>query len=408
MIENTIAGLKVGDDHPVRLMGVINLSKESFYKGSVVSADYVLDAALKMVDEGADFIDVGARSTWPLAETITKQEERSRLIPAVRALEEIGVPVSVDTMFSDIAQEALSAGADIINDVSGFTADSGMPNVVKDNGCPVILMASNNIPGDPVGMDAVMDSLDRIITQAEDRGVDPDNIIIDPAIGKWVPEKLPLYDYETIDTLSRLRVFGKPVLVAISRKSFVGETLNKPADERLYGSLAATAIAVRNGAHIIRTHDVAPTLDAVRIAQNTRAKVPSVTSGDFGAELLDIRKSDDGARVMHSIGSTGVGSQVMKNKTIHLNILLKNITTTEALIIKQEMLARGGDAALPRDAVSHESERVSLVITGTRLQVERLIDKISNQVRNLPLVADMLRELLDKKDDTIFGYSGFK
>ena len=408
MIENTIAGLKVGDDHPVRLMGVINLSKESFYKGSVVSADYVLDAALKMVDEGADFIDVGARSTWPLADTITKQEERSRLIPAIRALNDIDVPISVDTMFSDIAQEALDSGADIINDVSGFTADSGMPNIVKDHGCPVILMASNNIPGDPVGMDAVMDSLDRIITQAEDAGIEPDKIIIDPAIGKWVPKKLPLYDYETIDTLSRLRVFQKPVLAAISRKSFVGETLDKPADERLYGSLAATAIAVRNGAHIIRTHDVAPTLDAVRVAQNTRAKIPYVASGDFGAELLDIRKGDDGVRVMRSIGATEIGSKVMKNKTVHINILLKNITTTEALIIKQEMLARGGDAALPRDAVSHESETADIVITGTQLQIERLISKIRNQARNLPLVADMLHELLDKKDDTVFGYSGFK
>lgn len=408
MIEKTIAGLKVGDNHPVRLMGVINLSRESFYKGSVVSFDSVLDAALKMVDEGAELIDVGARSTWPLAETISRQEERSRLIPAITALSDIDVPVSVDTMFSDIAQEALSAGANLINDVSGFTADPGMPGVVKEHGCPVILMASNAIPGDPVGMNAVMDSLNRIITQAEDGGVDPGNIIIDPAIGKWVPGKLPFYDYETIDTLSRLRVFGKPVLAAISRKSFVGDTLDKPAGERLYGSLAATAIAVRNGAHIIRTHDVAPTLDAVRVAQNIRTKIPYVASGNFEAELLDIRKCDDGARVMRSIGATGTGSQVMKTKTVHLNILLKNITTTEALIIKQEMLARGGDAALPREAVSHECDSVSLVITGTQLQVERLVAKIRNQVRNLPLIADMLRELLDKKDDTVFGYSGFK
>lgn len=408
MIENTIAGLKVGDGYPVRLMGVINLSKESFYKGSVVSADYVIDTALKMVEDGADFIDVGARSTWPLADSITKQEERTRLIPAIRALSDIGVPVSVDTMFSDIAEEALDSGADIINDVSGFTADLEMPNVVKNHGHSVILMASNSIPGDPVGMDAVMNSLDRIIIQAENAGIEPDKIIIDPAIGKWVPEKLPLYDYETIDTLSRLHVFQKPVLAAISRKSFIGETLDKPADERLYGSLAATAIAVRNGAHIIRTHDIAPTLDAVKVAQNTRVKIPHVASGKFEAELLDIRNRDDGVRVMRSIGATEIGSKVMKNKTVHINILLKNITTTEALIIKQEMLARGGDAALPRNAVSHESETADIVITGTQLQVERLIGKIREQARNLPLVADMLHELLDKKDDAVFGYSGFK
>src|SRR5659263_133589 len=107
----------------------------------------------------------------------------------------------------------------------------------------------------------------------------PDNIILDPAIGKWTPEKLPIYDYETIDNIQRLRIFKKPILAAISRKSFIGDTLDKPANDRLYGSLAATAIAVRNGAHIIRTHDVAPTVDAVRIAQAARARIPSIRSG---------------------------------------------------------------------------------------------------------------------------------
>ena len=405
MIEKTIAGLKVGDTQPVRIMGVINLSKESFYKGSVVQADSVLEAAQKMIKEGADLIDIGARSTWPLAQKISKEEERLRLIPALKPLQDIKVPISVDTMFADIADEALGAGADIINDVSGFTADDRMVEVAKEHNCPVILMASNRLPGDPVGMDAVMDSLGRIISNAEGNGINPDNIIIDPAIGKWTQEKLPLYDYETIDNIQRLRVFSKPILAAISRKSFIGETLNKPATERLYGSLAATAIAVRNGAHIIRTHDVAPTVDAVRVAEAARAKIPAVKSGEFEAELLYIKKSDDGARAMSAIGVTGTGSQVMKNKTVMYNILLKNVTTTEALIIKQEMLARGGDAALPREAVSHEAVNVNLIITGTHLQVERLIKKIKHQVRGLPLIADMLTELINKKNDPVFRYS---
>ncbi|MCZ7384446.1 MAG: dihydropteroate synthase, partial [Candidatus Methanoperedens sp.] len=352
MIEKTIAGLKVGDNQPVRIMGVINLSRESFYKGSVVLSDSVLDAAQKMIDEGADFIDVGARSTWPLANKISKEEERSRLIPAIKKLQDIAVPVSVDTMFADIAGEALDAGAEIINDVSGFTADPKMIEVAKQNNCPVILMASNKVPGDPVGMDAVMDAIERIISAAESDGIAPDNIIIDPSIGKWTPEKLPMYDYETIDTIQRLRIFEKPILAAISRKSFIGETLNKPANERLYGSLAAAAIAVRNGAHIIRTHDVAPTVDAVRVAERVRARVPVVSSGVFEAELLEIINKEDCRRAMRSIGATEAGSQVMKNKTVLYNIMLKNISATEALIIKQEMLARGGDAALPREAVS--------------------------------------------------------
>ncbi len=403
MIEKTIAGVKVGDNQPARVMGVINLSRESFYKGSVVSLDSVLDAALKMVDDGADFIDVGARSTWPLAVKISKEEERSRLIPAIKTLAEVAVPISVDTMFSDIGGEALEAGARIINDVSGFTADAQMIGVVKEHQCPVILMASNEVPGDPVGLDAVMDSLERIISRAEGNRID--NIIIDPAIGRWTADKLPIYDYETIDNLLRLHVFGKPILAAVSRKSFIGETLHKPAGERLYGSLAATAIAVRNGAHIIRTHDVAPTLDAVKVAQDTRVRIPMVASGDYEAELLDIRNKEDAARLMSSIGATKAGSGVMKNKTVFLNILLKNISTTEALIIKQEMLARGGDAALPRGAVSHEVDKVNLLIFGTQLQVERLIKKIKYQVRDLPLIADMLTELINRKNDVVFRYS---
>lgn len=405
MIEKTIAGLKVGDDQPVRIMGVINLSKESFYKNSVVSSGKVLDTALAMIREGADLIDVGARSTWPLADKISKYEERSRLIPAIRALCDISVPISVDTMFSDIAEEALIEGAGIINDVSGFTADKKMVEVAAKYECPVILMASNNIPGDPVGMNAIMEALERIIINAQDNGISPDSIIIDPAIGKWTSEKLPIYDFETIDNIARLKVFDKPILAAISRKSFIGETLNKPAGERLFGSLAAAALAVRNGAHIIRTHDIAPTLDAVRVAEAARARIPTARSGTIEAELLDVKNIEDCRKSMLSIGVTSTGSRIMMKKTQTLNILIRNISTTEALIIKQEMLARGGDAALPRDAVSHETQKVSLLISGTQLQVERLIKKISGQVRQLPAVADMLAELINRNTDTIFRYS---
>ena len=405
MIDKTIAGLKVGDNQPVRVMGVINLSKESFYSGSVVRADSVLNAAEKMIEEGVDLIDIGARSTWPLAQKISKEEESSRLIPAIRQLKDISVPVSVDTMFADLASEALDKGADIINDVSGFKSDERMADTVREHSCPVILMASNNVPGDPVGMEAVMSSIAGIISKAEDKGLDPDSIIIDPAIGRWTREKISTYDYEIIDTLGRLRIFGKPILAAISRKSFIGEALDKPAGERLYGSIAATAVAVRNGAHIIRTHDVAPTMDAVRVAERIRGKRQVIRSGAVEAELLDIIAQDDGARAMLSIGTTAEGSQVMKKKTVLCNILLNNVTTTEALIIKQEMLARGGDAALPKGAVSHEAENVSIIISGTALQIERLIHKIKHQARGLPHIADQLDELIKNNNDPVKRYS---
>ncbi|WP_135606790.1 dihydropteroate synthase [Methanococcoides sp. NM1] len=405
VVDVDICGLKVGDEHPVRLMGVINLSRESFYKGSVVDADSVLDVAYKMVDDGATIIDLGARSTWPLANPITKQEECSRLLPALKLLKDnVDAVISVDTMFADIAEKALEKGADVVNDVAGFAIDGGMLEVVADHGCPAVVMAAEKLPGDPIGMDAIMRSLNDILKRSEERGIDTDQLILDPAIGKWVPEKLPMYDLETIDQFERLKVFEKPLLAAISRKSFIGDLLNKPATERLYGSLAAAAIVVQKGAHIIRTHDVAETSDVVRIAGAIRSRQPVVEENGFEVSVLDISDPDDAALAMRNIGVTGTGSTIMKDKTVNRVLRVSNITTTEALIIKQEILARGGDAALERDAVSHETEKTDVIVMGTLLQVRKLADKLECQARNLPLVSKMIKDALKQESDVEYCY----
>ena len=409
IIHNRIAGLDIGDKHPVRTMGVINLSRESFYKGSITSPepDSMLQKAWNMIDEGADIIDIGARSTWPLAPVISIEEEKTRIKSALKGIaDNINVPVSIDTMYHEIADVALSCGADIINDVSGLVNDPMMINTAIDHDCPVIVMATDRIPGDPIGTDAIIVSLERIITNAEHKGIRGQNLIIDPAIGKWVSEKQPMHDFETIDNLARLRVLGKPILAAISRKSCIGEILGKPATERLYGSLAATAIAVRNGAHIIRTHDVAETIDTIRIAEAIKRRPVVVSESGFEMELVDIgiQKPDDAMRYMRTIGVTAAGSSVMKNKTRTIILHVKNITTTEALIIKQEMLARGGDAALPRDAVSHETEHVDAIVIGTVLQVSRLVAKLKGQARNLPIIANMVQQVLDNIDNVDVRY----
>ncbi|WP_135610376.1 dihydropteroate synthase [Methanococcoides sp. AM1] len=405
VVDVDICGLKVGDEHPVRLMGVINLSRESFYKGSVVDADSVLDVAYKMVGDGATIIDLGARSTWPLADPITKQEECNRLLPALEILKDnLDAVISVDTVFSDIAEKALEKGADVVNDVAGFATDGGMLDVVADHGCPAVVMAAGKLPGDPLGMDAIMRSLDDILVRSEERGIDTDQLILDPAIGKWVPEKLPMYDLETIDQFERLKVFEKPLLAAISRKSFIGDLLNKPATERLYGSLAAAAIVVQKGAHIIRTHDVAETLDVVQIAGAIRSRQPVVEENGFEVSVLDIANPDDAALAMRNIGVTGTGSIIMKGKTVNRVLRISNITTTEALIIKQEILARGGDAALERDAVSHETEKTDVIVMGTLLQVRKLADKLECQARNLPLISKMIKDALKQESDVEYCY----
>jgi dihydropteroate synthase len=421
VVDTTIAGITVGDAHPVRIMGAINLSRESFYKGSVTEQGNVVPVAEQMVAEGADFIDVGARSTWPLADKITKEEERKRLIPALEQLTgNVDVPISVDTQCADLASDALEMGARIINDVSGLTADPGMAEVVHEYVCPVVVMASDRVPGDVIGMDAVMQSLDRIIKKAEDTGIAPEQIIIDPAIGKWVPEKVPIYDFETIDQLERLKVFDKPVLAAISRKSLIGEVLDKPPADRLMGSIAATAIAVYKGAHIIRTHDVAGTVDAIRVAEAIKGR--NITAGkpdhsiealdnysakaldNYSIEVLDITSAKDAPGYFNRIGATGTGGRVMKDKTVYRVLKINNVTTTEALIIKQEALSRGCDAALPRDAVSHETDCVDLILMGTELQLKRLVVKLECQARDLPVIAGLVRTALQRFNDTIYRY----
>ncbi|NPE28014.1 dihydropteroate synthase [Methanococcoides sp. SA1] len=406
VVDVDICGLKVGDEHPVRLMGVINLSRESFYKGSVVDTDSLLDVAHKMIDDGATIIDLGARSTWPLADPITKEVECARLLPALELLKDnVDAVISVDTVFADIAEKAIESGADVVNDVAGFATDGGMLDVVAEHGCPAVVMAAGKLPGDPLGMDAIMQSLDDILIRSEERGIDTDNLILDPAIGKWVPEKSAMYDLETIDQFERLKVFEKPLLAAISRKSFIGDLLDKPATERLYGSLAAAAIVVQKGAHIIRTHDVAETSDVVQIASAIRSRQPVVEENGFEVSVLDIPYPNDAALSMRNIGVTGTGSKIMKNKTVSRVLRISNITTTEALIIKQEILARGGDAALERDAVSHETEKTDVIVIGTLLQVRKLADKLECQARNLPLISKMIKDALKQESDIEYRYS---
>ncbi len=406
-VDSDICGLKIGDRHPVRLMGVINLSNESFYKASVVDGDSVLDVARKMVDEGATMIDVGARSTWPLAKPISRKKEISRLLPVLDILQNnVDAIVSVDTMFSDIAEKALSRGVDVVNDVSGFTTDPEMMGVVRDYDCPAVVMASMEMTGDPLGMDEVITALDEIIHRSESNGIDPSRLILDPAIGKWVPEKEAVHDFEVIDQFQRLQAFEKPILAAISRKSVIDAVVNKPADERLQGSLAATAITVHKGAHIIRTHDVAATVDTVKVASAMRSFPSAIQEDRFRVSIIDITVPDDLAYYMRSVGVTPEGCSIMKNKSVSMAIRIDNITSTEALIIKQEILARGGDAAISKDAISQQLDSTDVIVIGTLLQFEKLIQKLSGQSRDLPLIAQMLRRTLESQMDIKQKYPG--
>lgn len=270
-----LAGVEVGDGFPVRIVGVLNVSPESFYAGSVARGRRVLQQrAARMVTEGADILDIGAMSTAPyLQGAIREHQEEQRLVAAIRAVRQVtAVPISADTQRSRVAAAALAAGASIINDVSGLVADAAMAALARDAD-GVIIMASEQTSstGEPVAV--IMSLLRHSLRRARKAGVAHDRIVVDPGIGFFRRAALPWHEFDCVALaqLSRLRRLGHPLLVGISRKSFIGRLTGRDRpEERLHGSLGATAIAVYNGAALVRTHDVAATLDAVRMAEGIR------------------------------------------------------------------------------------------------------------------------------------------
>jgi dihydropteroate synthase len=280
-----LAGVEVGDGFPVRLAGAINVSPESFYGGSVARGRETLQRrATRMVEEGADIIDVGAMTTAPYMKgAISADEEQRRMRAAVRAVRAVvDVPISADTQRSRVAAAALHAGASIINDVSGLGYDPAMGTVAADAG-GVILMATEVGPSTRAPMAMIASLLRHCLRRAQQARIARSRIVLDPGIGFFRRAVVPWHDFDclVLRDLGQLRRLGCPLLVGISRKSFIGKLAGRddPA-ERLHGSLGATAIAVYNGAALIRTHDVAATRDAVRVAAAIRGRVEWPRDGD--------------------------------------------------------------------------------------------------------------------------------
>lgn len=286
-----LAGVKVGDAYPVRIVGVINVSQESFYKGSVrTSSEEIVASALSMVREGADIIDIGAMSTAPYLKTeISTEEEKKRLVSAVKAVKQtVKLPVSADTIRSGPAEAAIKAGADILNDVSGLKSDEIMAKVAAEYDVPLIIVANEKRKGKGAPVERVIIALKQSLNLAQKAGISLEKVVIDPGIGFFRHTELPWYiwDCDVIGSLKKLRVLERPIHIGVSRKSFIGKILNQDKPEqRLYGSLSATAIAVFNGAHMVRTHDVASTIEVVRLAEQIRknrsSKVESFNSFSF-------------------------------------------------------------------------------------------------------------------------------
>jgi dihydropteroate synthase len=252
-------------------MGVVNITPDSFSDGGrFLAPEAALTHARRLLTEGAELLDLGAESTRPGARPVPADEQWRRLSPVLETLaRETGACLSVDTASASVAERALAAGAHVVNDVTAL-GDPAMAGVVARAGAGLVLMHMRGTPADmqddPRYQDAASEVAAHLAARLDDAraaGIDRDYVALDPGIGFG---KTVQHSLELLARLESLAVLGRPILVGVSRKSFIGHLLDLPVDQRLEGSLAAAAVAVFLGARIVRTHDVAATVRAVRVA----------------------------------------------------------------------------------------------------------------------------------------------
>lgn len=261
--------------HPL-VMGILNVTPDSFSDGGelpdVASA---VDRGARMVEEGAHLLDVGGESTRPGAEEVPVPEELDRVEPVVRALaSRLDVPISVDTRKAEVARAAVAAGAEVVNDVSGFEHDPAMIRVVAETGAGAVVMHMRGTPGtmdrlaeygDVCG--EVTEALARRVARAVDGGVERERLTVDPGLGF---AKTPEHSYTLLAGLDRIASLGLPVLVGPSRKRFLGVAVDRPPADRACATAGACVAALFRGGHIFRVHDVGPVADALAVAHAVR------------------------------------------------------------------------------------------------------------------------------------------
>jgi len=244
------------------VMGIINMTPDSFSDGGMFdSADDAVACARKMVEDGADIIDIGGESTRPDAAPVGEEEELARVIPIVETLARtVTVPISIDTTKAHVAREALSAGAVIVNDISALRFDEAMTELIADNGAYLVLMHMQGIPGtmqkNPIYRNVVGEVysfLDERIRYAELHGIAKDKIIVDPGIGFG---KTPLHNLSILKHIARFHNLECPVMVGASRKSLIGAVTGNPVDNRLFGTASIVAHCVIERVQVHRVHDV--------------------------------------------------------------------------------------------------------------------------------------------------------
>jgi dihydropteroate synthase len=263
--------------HPL-IMGVLNVTLDSFSDGGhFLAFSDAVEHALRMEQEGADIIDIGGESTRPGAEPVSVEEEMERVIPVIHKLrEQTDIPISIDTYKARTAEAALEAGADMVNDISALRFDPDMAKLIATKKVPLVLMHMLGTPRDMQTNPCYNNCVEEITQFFSERidfciksGFDKSQLILDPGIGfgKRLSDNL-----EILSHLHSFKRFSLPLLIGVSRKSFIGmiHSVGSPAHERLGGSLAAVVAAVINGADIVRVHDVAETVEALKVIQAIR------------------------------------------------------------------------------------------------------------------------------------------
>ena len=252
-----------------KIMGIINVTPDSFYDGGKYSnsVEAAVHHAQKLIEEGADILDIGGESSRPGAEQVSESEEIDRIIPVIESIRnQNNIPISVDTYKSKVAKYAMESGANWINDISGFRFDDSMVEIAEKYNCPVVIMHMQGTPQsmqiNPVYDDVVSELIDYFSERIESLNqANIKNLIIDPGIGFGKSQN---HNLEILNQIDRFKDFGLPVLVGASRKSFIGNILDNKVEERLPGSLAVISWLSIQGVDLVRVHDVKESLEVIK------------------------------------------------------------------------------------------------------------------------------------------------
>ncbi len=254
-----------------RVMGIVNVTPDSFSDGGKFNTtEKAIEHALQLVEEGAEILDIGGESTRPGATPVPLDEELKRVIPVIEGLRDVGVPLSIDTYKPQVMQAAITAGADIVNDVCALREPHAL-EIVAASKAGVCLM---HMQGRPQTMQAdpqydnvvseVRNFLKARLDAAEQAGIDRSRIVLDPGFGFG---KRTAHNLTLLNHLNDIQALGLPLLIGLSRKSVLGQVVGSSVDERIHASIAASVVSVMKGANIVRVHDVKPTIDALKIVQ---------------------------------------------------------------------------------------------------------------------------------------------